>query len=252
MWHNVRQLQLAASALTAAALLALLGGLGYWVMQRPMFNLHQILVEGDVEHVNAPTVRGSVVNRLHGNFFTVDLDQARQAFESMPWIQHAGVRRVWPNGLAVTLEEFRPIATWGDEDQMVSVDGDLFTANQAEVDEDMPAFYGPAGSEKIVLARYRDFAKWFAPLGLTPEEVTLSPRYAWTVRLSNGTQVELGREHKASTLQERVQRLVKAWPQATQRWGKDIEYADMRYTNGFALRSANLRFISDPKAAKQK
>ncbi len=221
-----------------------------WLMQRPSFALREIQIDGDTEHINSPTVRAGVVGRLKGNFFTVDLDAARQAFEQMPWVRHASVRRVWPNALAVTLEEYKPLGTWG-SDQLVSVDGELFTANQGELEEDLPAFDGPDGTAQEVVARYRDFKKWFAPLGATPEEVTLSPRYAWTVKLSNGMQVELGRERNQDTLLDRSQRLTAAWDAVTQRWGKDIEYADLRYPNGFAIRAAGMRFISEPDKGKK-
>lgn len=250
MWNNPRQLNMIASALHAALLILLLGGAGMWLLQRPAFTLRAIKVDGDTEHINQPTVRASVVGRLHGNFFTVDLDAARAAFEQMPWVRRASVRRVWPNALAVTLEEYKPLGTWG-SDQFVSTDGEIFTANQAEVDADLPAFSGPQGSEKDVVARYHDFEKWFAPIGAKPEEVTLSQRYAWTVKLSNGMQVEFGRERNKDTLGDRVRRLVVAWPMVTQRWGNDIEYADLRYPNGFAIRAAGMRFIpDDPKAKK--
>ncbi|MBB3261383.1 cell division protein FtsQ [Paraburkholderia bannensis] len=244
MWNNVRQLNLAANALHTLLVLALLVAGCYWLVQRPNFALREIRIEGDTEHINAPTVRASVVGRLKGNFFTVDLDAARAAFEQMPWVRHASVRRVWPNALAVSLEEYKPLGTWG-SDQLVSTDGELFTANQGELDEDLPAFDGPDGTAPEVVARYRDFVKWFAPLGLEPDEVTLTPRYAWTVKLSNGMQVELGRERNADTLAERTHRLTAAWSALTQRWGKDIEYADLRYPNGFAIRAAGMRFISD-------
>jgi cell division protein FtsQ len=250
MWNNVRQLNLATNALHALLALALLAAGGYWLVQRPNFALREIRVEGDIDHINAPTVRQSVVGHLKGNFFTVDLDAARQMFEQMPWVRHASVRRVWPNALAVSLEEYKPLGTWG-SDQLVSTDGELFTANQGELDQDLPAFDGPDGSAQEVVARYHDFQKWFAPLGLTPEEVTLSPRYAWTVKLSNGTEVELGRERNADTLSERSHRLVVAWGAVTQRWGKDIEYADLRYPNGFAIRAAGMRFISDTTPGKK-
>lgn len=250
MWNNVRQLNFAANALNALAVLVLLAAGAYWLTQRPSFALHAILIDGDTEHINSPTVRASVIGRLKGNFFTVDLDVARQAFEQMPWVRRASVRRVWPNALAVTLEEYKPLGTWG-SDQLVSVDGELFTANQGELDEDLPAFDGPDGTAQEVVARYRDFTKWFAPLGATPEEVTLSPRYAWTVKLSNGTQIELGRERNQGTLFDRSQRLTVAWSALTQRWGKDIEYADLRYPNGFAIRAAGMRFISDTGKGKK-
>jgi cell division protein FtsQ len=191
MWNNVRQLNFASNALHALLVLVLLAAGGVWLVQRPSFALREIQIDGDTEHINSPTVRAGVVGRLKGNFFTVDLDAARQAFEQMPWVRHASVRRVWPNALAVTLEEYKPLGTWG-SDQLVSVDGELFTANQGELEEDLPAFDGPDGTAQEVVARYRDFKKWFAPLGATPDEVTLSPRYAWTVKLSNGMQVELG------------------------------------------------------------
>jgi cell division protein FtsQ len=250
MWNNVRQLNLAANALYALLALALLAAGGYWLIQRPNFALREILIDGDTDHINEPTVRASVVGHLKGSFFTVDLDAARQQFEQMPWVRRASVRRVWPNALAVTLEEYKPLATWG-SDQLVSVDGELFTANQGELDETLPAFDGPDGTAKEVVARYQDFEKWFAPLGAKPQEVTLSPRYAWTVKLSNGLEIEYGRERNPQTLLDRSRRLISAWAAVTQRWGKDIEYADLRYPNGFAIRAAGMRFITDSDKAKK-
>jgi cell division protein FtsQ len=244
MWHNTRQLNMIASALYALVALVLLGTGMRWTTQRPMFALHAIQIDGDTQHVNAVTVRRTVLDHLQGNFFTVNLDTARAAFETMPWVRHASVRRVWPDSIAVNLDEYKPLATWGD-DRLVSTDGELFTANQGEVEGDLPAFDGPEGSEQDVVARYRDFAKWFSPLHATPVEVTLSPRYAWTVKLSNGLQVEFGRERNAQTLASRAQRLVSSWDQTTQRWGNDIEYADLRYPNGFAVRSASVKIADD-------
>ncbi|MDE1183204.1 cell division protein FtsQ/DivIB [Paraburkholderia sp.] len=250
MWNNVRQLNLATNALHALLVLVLVAAGGYWLIQRPNFALREIRIDGDTDHINTPTVRAGVVGRLKGNFFTVDLDVARQAFEQMPWVRHASVRRVWPNALVVTLDEYKPLGTWG-SNQLVSVDGELFTANQGELDDDLPAFDGPDGTAKEVVARYRDFRKWFAPIGATPDEVTLSPRYAWTVKLSNGMQVELGRERNQDTLMDRSRRLTAAWSAVTQRWGNDIEYADLRYPNGFAIRAANMRFIAEPDKGKK-
>jgi cell division protein FtsQ len=252
MWHNVRQLNLLASMLYALAAGLLLAGAAIWVLQRPMFRLHEIEIDGDIEHINMPTVRASIVGRLHGNFFTANLDTARAAFESMPWVRRAGIQRVWPDRLVVTLEEYKPLGTWGGE-QMVSVDGDLFTVNQDELgDDSLPALAGPDGSAKEVVARYHDFIGWFAPLGVKPVEVTLSPRYAWSVKFSDGMEVELGRERDPQTLWKRSNRLISSWSEVTQRWGKQIESVDLRYPNGFAVQVAGVRFIPDAAAARVK
>jgi cell division protein FtsQ len=252
MWNNARQLNLAASALFALWLVALAVAGAYWLIQRPAFTLRAIHVSGDTDHISTLTVRDGVVGKLRGNFFTVDLDTARAAFEQMPWVRHASVRRVWPNALAVTLEEYKALGTWGGN-QFVSTQGEMFTANQGEVDEDkLPQFDGPDGSAPEVVARYHDFSQWFAPLKLTPEQVTLSPRYAWTVTLSNGMQVDYGRERNTQTLYQRTQRLIAAWPSVTQRWGSNIEDADLRYPNGFAIRATSMRFLSDNAAQAKK
>ena len=167
----------------------------------------------------------------------------RAAFESVPWVRKAMVRREWPNKLIVTLEEHRALGTWGDDGRLLSVKGDVFTANlaEAEDDGDLLEFDGPVGSEKEVVARFDQFRNWFAPIKLEPESVALSNRYAWTVKLDNGLTVELGRAESDATLKERIARLVSVYPQLVDRLqGKKIENVDMRYPNGLALKADGL------------
>ena len=125
----------------------------------------------------------------------------------------------------------------------------MFTANLAEAEEDanLLAFNGPTGSEKEVVARLNDLNEWFAPLNLSAEALSLSGRYAWTVKLSNGVTVELGREKSSTTLKERVDRLVGIYPQLLARLQDRIESIDMRYPNGLALKAQGLKVGSDSK-----
>ena len=41
------------------------------------------------------------MQKLKGNFFTLDLAEAKRVFESVPWVRQAVVSRVWPNRLTV-------------------------------------------------------------------------------------------------------------------------------------------------------
>ena len=68
-----------------------------WVMRQSLFNLSAIHVEGDIQHNNAATLRANVTPRLSGNFFMMDLAGARAAFESVPWVRRAVVRREFPD-----------------------------------------------------------------------------------------------------------------------------------------------------------
>ena len=72
-----------------------------WLMRQPLFNLSAIQVQGDLVHNNAVTLRANVAPKLAGNFLTVNLESTRAAFEAVPWIRHAMVRRVFPDQPAI-------------------------------------------------------------------------------------------------------------------------------------------------------
>lgn len=246
MWHDIKSLNAAANFLFGLVALALLSAGLWWFAQRPMFTLTAIRIEGagqaPLQHVGASTVRSTALPRIKGNFFTANLSAVRAAFESVPWVRRATVRREWPNKLIVTLEEHEPLGTWGEDGRLVSVKGDLFTANMAEAEEHgvLSEFDGPDDSEKEVVARFHDLQRWLAPIGLAPAALRLSGRYAWTVRLSNGMTVELGREQDAATLKGRVERLVGIYPQLIARLQDGIQSVDMRYPNGLALKASGI------------
>ena len=183
----------------------------------------------------------------------MDLDDARSVFESVPWVRHATVRRIWPNVLRVRIEE-QPLALWN-ENQMINTWGEAFTANTGEVDDEtvLPQFSGPEGTESLVVQRYAELARWFAPLDMHVKQLELSPRYAWRVVLSNGMLLDLGRDPGADApdphglpgalpFAARIQRFVQAWPAVAGRLeGRTITQADLRYPNGFALALARCR-----------
>lgn len=255
MWHDVRALNASASGLVALVVMALIGSGVWWLSQRPMFTLRTVTVESmygmELKHVNKLTLSAGVVGRIRGNFFTTNLEQVRTAFESVPWVRRATVRREWPNELIVEVEEHEPLGTWGEDGRLLSVKGDVFTANLAEADEDrkLPELGGPDGSEQEVLARFAELRAWFAPLKLAPEKLHLSSRYAWTVTLDNGMRVALGREQDKTTLKKRVDKLVHFYPVLAARLPDGIEAVDMRYQNGMAITAAGLKI---PEPGKQK
>lgn len=246
MWNDVRTLNAVTNLLLGLVMLALLGSGVWWVVQRPLFTLQTIRVESmdqtPLKRVNALTIRTSALPQLKGNFFTADLKSVRVAFESVPWVRRAMVRREWPNKLIVTLEEYDALGTWGENGRLLSNKGDVFVANLAEAEEDgkLLEFAGPEGSEKEVFNRYIELTDWFKRVGLAPESVKLSSRYAWSVKMDTGMVVELGREQSDVSLKERVDRLVSVYPQLLERLNGKIAHVDMRYPNGLALKADGL------------
>src|SRR5262249_14082036 len=94
---DIRLMNAAATVLGAIGLVALVATGLLWFARQPMFALHSIRVDGDLAHNSALTIRANAAPRIAGNFFTMDLAATRRAFESVPWVRRAIVRRVWPD-----------------------------------------------------------------------------------------------------------------------------------------------------------
>ena len=134
---DVRAMNATALVLAAVAALALLAAALNWAIRQPVFSIRAIRMEGEVTRNSAATLRANTAARVNGNFFTLDLGAARRAFEAVPWVRKAVVTRVWPNRLAVRVEEHRSAALWGSgSDQLVNTQGEVFAVNLGDVEED--------------------------------------------------------------------------------------------------------------------
>lgn len=228
MWDKPLLLIWLADLLYAVAAILLLYSLLFLVIHLPLFPLREVEVTGQLSHLTRAQVRYVVSQTLKGNFFTLDLDQARNAFEKLPWVRSATLRRRWPDRLEVSLKEHVALARWGNMG-LVDTDGDVF---QAASNRELPVFIGQAGDAGLIAKHYEVFKKLLAPLGLAPAQIVLSPRRAWELRLSNGMLVELGREQTDA----RLAKFVSVYDQTIAKLPATPKYVDLRYPNGFAVR----------------
>ncbi|MBU3547702.1 cell division protein FtsQ/DivIB [Polynucleobacter sp. P1-05-14] len=254
LWNHAERMEKLSRFLLRCFVVMLVIGILVWLSQRPVFALKQIQIEpvtGQIlKHINKPIVKQQVLAIVQGNFFSVRLEDVKRGFESMPWVRHANVRRVWPNGLVVSIEEQKPFGTWGGAESriLMNTHGELFTGRVTEVSEDVRLvdFSGPEDASKEVMSLYEKANNWFKPWGSEVTSLALTERYAWHVKLSNGMKVEFGRDEESSDknlTEERVARLFKYWPQVQEKWANRVDAVDLRYANGFAvhLASASLK-----------
>jgi cell division protein FtsQ len=241
LWQDARALNLIANAMMMAAFICLVVTSIWWLAHRQVFDLQSIeigpVAGRQLEHVSAEALSASSLNTFQGNFFTVDLEKVRQAFEDAPWIRRAQVRRLWPNRLLVAIEEHRPLARWSDG-RFVNTFGELFGVNPEEVDhpEKLLEFAGPDGTQGIVARRYAELTEQLRPLSLTPHKVSLSDRQAWSARLDNGLTLLIGRD-EGIAVNDRISRWVAVHPVIQARLNVRTEVIDLRYPNGFAVRA---------------
>ena len=234
MWDNAATLNRTAGLLYGAAALLIVYGCIHYVVHLPVFPLREIRVIGDVGHVTDDQVAAVIARELRGNFFTVDLAHAREAFEKLPWVRKVNVRRQWPDRLEVAVEEHRPLARWGST-ALVNAHGEVF---EAAISSTLPVFFGPDGTAAEVVARYAEFDRLLAPIGRKVVLVTLSARRAWQLHLDDGMVLQLGREN----VEARLASFVSAYRRTVARLPHPPSHVDLRYSNGFAVRTQELKW----------
>jgi len=234
MWDDTAALKMTANLLFTVAAALMLYGAANYMIHLPIFPLRDIHLTGDVAHVTHEQVEVVVTKELRGNFFTVDLAQARVAFEKLPWVRKVNVRRQWPDRLEVVVEEHRPLARWGST-ALVSAQGEVF---EAAINTTLPVLQGPEGTAPEVVSHFKEFDHALKPVGRRIVQITLSTRRAWALKLDDGMVLELGRDN----LESRLAGFVAAYERTVARLPRPPTYIDLRYANGFAVRSPGLKW----------
>lgn len=182
-------------------------------------------------HAETRLAAKGVLQGVQGSFVSVNLEQVRQAYEALPWVKSATVRKVWPDRLVVELTEHVPAAAWNAQ-AMLDTHGEVFPVRPHP---GLPRIYAPDTMALEVAHRYGEFVQDLAPLGLKIDSVQVSARHAWRLQLQNGLVLDLGRER----LGERMYRFVATYALVQEHAGK-VAYIDLRYPNGLAIRQSGM------------
>lgn len=212
---------------------AVIVGAVWWVLTTPLMEIKQVSVKsknGALQFVSAEELNRVVKRSAKGGLLTVDMPSIQSAFEQLPWVRSASLRRLWPDTLEVQLEEHQPLARWG-SGGLVNSYGEHFSASY---EDKLPALSGPEGSEAEVAQEYATYIEALKPIARKPVLVSLSARRAWQIRLDDGAVIELGR----NDMQKRLARYVSVYSKTAGQPGIFAKYADLRYPNGIAMKIA--------------
>ena len=215
-----------ALALVATPIVAVLNG---WLADE-RWPIRRLVVQGSFEQVDEAAVRAAVAPRVRAGFFAVELDAVKAAVEALPWVEHAEVRKHWPDRIDVRVEERVPIAFWG-EDRLLSHHGDVFAADIARVPETLPRLYGPDARAGEVWEQHRVARERLALIGFDVRATRMNPRGAWLVATEDGAEFVLGREQTV----QRLDRFIAAMQRLPAAERSRIARADLRYANGFSV-----------------
>ncbi|HST44369.1 MAG TPA: cell division protein FtsQ/DivIB [Luteimonas sp.] len=229
-----------ALALIALPVVAVVNG---WI-GADRWPLRILRINQDLQRVDAYKVRATVLPYTQSGFFAIPLGDAQRAVARLPWVEHAEVRKRWPDIVDVRIVEHRPFARWG-RDRLLSEQGRLFPSAGIELPPGLPRLDGPDTRVADVVALYNESRELFAPSGFDVHALALDSRGSWAMTLSNGTAVVVG-SHQARL---RLARFARLMPQLLAQKQSPLTRADLRYTNGFALSWPQAGAAAMPAAA---
>lgn len=231
--------------ITALAVVGLSAGLLLDRLYQPAdFQLREVALLGNPQHVAQQQLKEAVTQALAGNYFSIDMAAIQQAMGQFAWVDEVRIRRRWPDTLMIEVIEHQPVARWG-SDKVLTTKGKLVSlplpkpALSRRGATWLPTLSGQQNQQTYIYQQYQAWAAAFSNQGLRLIALDLSPQHLWTltvevlgqqpntsfvmVLLEENSAVQLAR-----FLQSIRQNLI-AHPRAIQR-------VDLRYSSGFAIK----------------
>ncbi len=238
---------MAAAAVCGLALMGILAWSVATLMDPATLPIDTVRVEGGFRHVSKARIREVVGPETLKGFFSTDVAGIRDAVLQLPWVHRVSVRRIWPGTVEIRIAEQRALATWA-EDGLVNAEGEVFRPAPGSRPAGLPVFRGPPGSAGELLKGHRAMTRVLNAAGLKIARLKMDERRAWSIELGNGMVLALGRRHGVA----RLRRFVTAYRTALAKRTTEVEYVDLRYTNGFAVRWAERADSSTARSQGEK
>jgi cell division protein FtsQ len=224
----------AASSLLVVLLFALTAvgvvWVGMGIATSDRWPIRWLELNGEFQRVSAEQLRASLEPGMGTNFFTVDLRAMRESAMANAWVSEVRVQKHWPDTVSVTVAEYEPVAHWN-RGELIARDGRSFSVPEADGIQGLPWLEGPPARLDDVLQTWVSLNERLTPLGLEVQRLAIDDRASWSLELTNGTRVYLGRD----STDERLARLLGSWDALMEEQDVPPRGIDLRYTNGFAV-----------------
>lgn len=233
--------------------IALMIGIGVQYSERmSYFHINQVHISSEentpLQQADQKAIFEAVKPYLTGSYFSININRATEAASNIAWVASAKVERHFPNQVKILIHEHQAQAYWVRSNYRAGIVSEKGAVFQAALEQKLPEFDGEADVLPAMLQQYKALNQRLKPLRLQVQRLQYSPRAAWTARLNNGIEIRLGKTDIAG----RLQRLIQAWPKLVEQ-EQNIDYIDLRYSNGYAVRYHHLKQPShtETEALKQ-
>ena len=224
----MNRLRLFFGLLVVCGLIGVAGFIAYELHTRQVLSVR---VAGDLSHTSHSELETVVAEHITASLYRVNVAAIRQAVLALPWVKDVSVRRAWPDSLHLAVIEREPIARWP-QGGLVEVTGEVFFPESNKAFAHLPLLEGPPGTTLQLLETYWTLQRSLRSVGWDVTHLVLNRRGSWSAELDHQIVLVLGQAPSG----EAVEMFVTAFETVLASRIEELVQADLRYTNGFAVR----------------
>ncbi|MGH8556811.1 MAG: cell division protein FtsQ/DivIB [Methylococcales bacterium] len=210
--------------------LAALLEFGLKPLQAEYFPVRFVRVLGVFRYLDKIDLERVVQPLLEAGYLELDMDLIRSRTGSIPWVKSVQIQRVWPDTLIIRGEEHIAFARFG-ENRLLSTEGVVFSPRDIRLFSDLPMIEGSVARSVRLLAAFKEMRIHAMNSGMTLEKLRVSARESWSVQVSGGLSIELGRVAPIKTFRRFIATLSLLGEQQI----RSMVRVDLRYRNGYAV-----------------
>lgn len=229
-----------------------------WLNKPGNFPFKKVELVNRLENQESSELQIIAANALNGGFFSLDVDEFRSDLLSqLPWVQSVSVRKVWPNKLLVEIAEYKPVVRWVsaedllktargsslneiDNYQLLSQEGIIFAPKLTKMQKykfnNMALLSGPKVSAKHVLKKCVEISKDLKKIDLAINHCGMNKRRTWKLSLTQNMDVNLDIKLGKENILQPLEAFIEVFSGKLKPYLKSVEYADLRYSNGFSIK----------------
>ncbi len=195
-----------------------------------VFPIKYVRIGGQFKHLDKAKIELILRPVVNSGFFTADLQVMQLVVSSLPWVESAEVKRVWPDTIEIRVYEQKPVARWG-QLALLNKNGEVFTPVNVSSLEKLPVINGSSSQAYKLFEIMNKIKQELNENDLALAEFKVTERQSWHVILANGINLQLGRQQPIQKFRQFLK--------LSAVLGEDkldlIKAVDMRYPNGVSI-----------------
>ncbi|MGH8474985.1 MAG: cell division protein FtsQ/DivIB [Methylococcales bacterium] len=211
-------------------LFAALLNFGLKPVQEKFFSVRYVRVHGAFKYLEMSELERVLNPLLEQGLVELDVDRIRLRTANIAWIKSVQIQRIWPDTLVIRGDEHVPFARFG-ETQLLSTEGVVFEPPGIDGFADLPRIEGPPNEAVALMEAFKELQISAQDAGMTLRKLEVSARDSWSLQVSDGLSIELGRQAPIEPFKRFVATLSLLGGNPI----RSMLRVDLRYSNGYAV-----------------